>query len=349
MAFEVKLQPSGKTFMVEDGKSILTAALDAGISLAYSCRAGMCGTCKAVIASGEIDHGESSFSYLSAQERQSGVAMLCQARARSSLVVEAAELPMHDIVQPRITPARVAKLDKVADDVMVLKVRVPMNENLRFVAGQYIDVLLPGDERRSYSIATPPATEGVNELEFHIRHMPGGLFTDHVFSAMKLREILTLEGPFGTFFLREDSPKPIVCVASGTGAAPMQSMLEHIFKSGINQTRPVHFYWGGRTRNCLYMANLMSRWQEQHRNFSFIPVLSEATEQCQWSGRTGFVHQAVMQDFPDLSGHQVYACGSPAMVNAARSDFIQHRQLPETEFFADEFLSAADRAMTTAA
>lgn len=346
MGHEITLQPSGKKFQATTAVSILTSALESGISLSYSCRAGMCGTCKCKIAEGEVDHGESSLAYLTEAERSQGYAMLCQAKPKSDLVIEARELELADSVRPRVTPCRVAKLDRLADDVMGLRIRMPMNENLRFLAGQYIDFLLPGDERRSYSISTAPTAEGVTELEFHIRHMPGGIFTDHVFSGMKIRELHTIEGPFGTFFLREDSDKPIIFIASGTGAAPVKSMLADAFKKGINTRRPIHFYWGGRTRNCLYMADLMAQWQQEHENFVFVPVVSDATEQCAWQGRTGYVHQAVLDDFSDLAGHQVYACGSPVMVGAARRDFVAARSLDANEFFADEFLSAADRITT---
>jgi CDP-4-dehydro-6-deoxyglucose reductase len=208
-----------------------------------------------------------------------------------------------------------------------------------FLAGQYIDFLLKDGKRRSYSIATRPAPEGVTELELHIRHTPGGAFTDQVFGKLKERDILRFEGPLGTFYLREDSDKPIVMVASGTGFAPIKAMCESMLAKGIK--RPVTLYWGCRAKRDLYMLDVPSAWQDP--NLRFVPVLSDPTPECAWTGRSGFVHRAVMQDFPDLSGHQVYACGAPVMVDAARADFSAKCRLPEEEFFADSFLTEADK------
>jgi CDP-4-dehydro-6-deoxyglucose reductase len=216
--------------------------------------------------------------------------------------------------------------------------RLPMNENFRFLAGQYIDLLLKDGKRRSYSLAHPPRPEGVTYLELHVRHTPGGLFTDRVFSGMKVREILRFEGPLGTFYLRE-SEKPAVMVASGTGFAPLRAMCESALEKGLK--RPITLYWGCRAKRDLYMLDLPSSWNAP--GFKFIPVLSDPTPDCQWTGRTGFVHRAVMEDFPDMSGVQVYACGAPVMVDAARRDFSLHCSLPSEEFFADSFLTEADK------
>jgi len=224
----------------------------------------------------------------------------------------------------------------------VLGLRLPMNENFRFVAGQYLDFLLKDNQRRSYSIAVPPKPEGVTALELHVRHTPGGLFTDPAFSTLKVRDLLRFEGPLGTFYLREDSDKPIVLVASGTGFAPIKAICEYALAKKINEARPMTLYWGCRAKRDLYMLDVPLSWQAP--NFRFIPVLSDPTPECQWTGRTGFVHRAVMQDFPDLSGCQVYACGVPVMVDAARRDFSARCQLPPEEFFADSFLTAADVA-----
>jgi CDP-4-dehydro-6-deoxyglucose reductase len=242
-------------------------------------------------------------------------------------------------IRPRMIPCRVEKLDKPAPDVAVLGLRLPMNENFRFLPGQYIDLLLKDGKRRSYSIAVPPRPEGVTYLELHVRHTPGGLFSDHLFSKAKVRDILRFEGPLGTFFLREDSDKPIVMVASGTGFAPIKAMCEAAFEK--NLSRPVTLYWGCRARRDLYMLDLPQQWNRP--SFSFVPVLSDPTPECNWSGRTGFVHRAVMQDFADMSGVEVYACGAPVMVDAARADFGSQCGLPAEAFFADSFLTEADK------
>ena len=339
MSYKVTLKPSGHAFEVEEGKSILQAGLDAGWPMPYSCRTGVCRTCRGTIKEGTVDYGMVHPTYLPDSDKAKGYALLCQASPLSDLVIEVRELEGLAGIRPRMVPCRIEKLEKPAADVALLGLRLPMNENFRFLAGQYIDVLLKDGKRRSYSLAVAPKPEGVTYLELHVRHTPGGLFTDHVFGAAKVRDILRFEGPLGTFYLREDSDKPIVMVASGTGFAPIKAMCEAALARGL--ARPVTVYWGCRTRRDLYMLEVPQGWSDA--KLRFVPVLSEPTPECAWTGRTGFVHRAVMEDFPDLSGVQVYACGTPAMVEAARNDFTATCKLPAEEFFADSFLTEADR------
>jgi CDP-4-dehydro-6-deoxyglucose reductase len=340
MSHRVTLKPSGHAFDVAPGQNILQAGLDAGYQLPYSCRAGTCRTCKAVIREGKVDYGHVHPAYLSEADKANGQVLLCQAKPLGDLVVEVKELHGLGGIRPRKIPCRVERLEKAAPDVVVLGLRLPANEKFRFVAGQYIDFLLKDNQRRSYSIATAPDVEGVGALELHIRHTPGGLFTDQAFATLKVRDLLRFEGPLGTFYLREDSDKPIVLVASGTGFAPIKSICEYALAKGM--ARPMTLYWGCRAKRDLYMLEVPASWSAP--NFSFVPVLSDPTPECQWTGRTGFVHRAVMEDFPDLSGHQVYACGAPVMVDAARRDFSEKSHLPPDEFYADSFLTAADVA-----
>jgi CDP-4-dehydro-6-deoxyglucose reductase len=223
---------------------------------------------------------------------------------------------------------------------MALYLKLPANERLQFLPGQYLEFLLRDGSRRSFSMANAPHDDALVEL--HVRHVPGGQFTDHVFGKMKERDILRFEGPHGTFFLREDSDKPIVFVASGTGFAPIKSILQSAFAKGID--RPMVLYWGGRRPKDLYMNALADGWAAAHANFRYVPVISDALPEDGWRGRTGFVHRAVMADLPDLSGYQVYACGVPVMVDSARKDFVEQCGLPEDEFYADSFTTQADLA-----
>ena len=333
MTFTVTLQPSGHAFEVPEGTTILQAALDAGFSMPYSCRMGTCQSCRGTLLEGSVDYGFVHENYLPDSDKAKGYALLCQAQPLSDCTVEARELEAMEGIRPRVVPCRVASLSRPAPDVAILSLRLPMNENMRFLAGQYVDLLLKEGKRRSYSIASRPLPEGVIQIELHVRHTPGGLFTDHVFKAMKERDLLRFEGPLGTFYLREDSGKPIVMVASGTGFAPIKAMCEVAIAKGMK--RPITLYWGCRTKRDLYMLDLAASWP----HVKFVPVLSDES----WAGRTGFVHRAVMEDFPDLSGHQVYACGAPVMVDAARADFTSKCGLPPEEFLADAFLTEADR------
>ena len=342
MSYQVTLQPSQHQFSVEPDQSVLDAALAAGILLPYSCRSGACSTCKARVVSGTCDAGPTVAQVLAPREIADGYTLLCQARATSDLVVESREVRLASDIQVRKLPARVTEMRRAAPDVALLTLQLPAAEPFNFNAGQYVEVILKNGKRRSYSMANAPHLAG--KLELHVRHLPGGLFTDHVFgageTAMKEREILRLEGPHGTFFLREDSKKPIILLASGTGFAPIKAIVEHI--QHLQIARPVTLYWGGRRPVDLYMDGLAHEWAATMPDFSYVPVVSDALPEDAWSGRTGFVHQAVMQDFPDLSAHQVYACGVPIMVESARRDFVTKSGLPEDSFFADSFTSEAD-------
>jgi CDP-4-dehydro-6-deoxyglucose reductase len=338
---KVTVQPSGRAFEVQEGEAVLAAALRQDLVLPDGCRNGACGSCKAKIVEGRVDYGVYQKKALTDDERAQGKALLCQARPLSDLVVEARTISAAKDIQIKVLPCRVQRMDRLADDVIVLYLKLPANERLQFLAGQYVEFLLRDGSRRSFSMGNAPQDDEL--IQLHVRHLPGGQFTDHVFGKMKERDILRFEGPLGTFFLREDSQKPIVFVASGTGFAPIKSIIEHALHKGI--ARPMALYWGGRRPKDLYMNALPQQWATEHAQlFKYVPVISDALPEDGWTGRTGFVHRAVMQDFPDLSGHQVYACGIPVMVDAARRDFTAQCRLPEDEFYADSFTSQADLA-----
>jgi CDP-4-dehydro-6-deoxyglucose reductase len=331
MSYQVTLQPSGHQFTVQNGETVLEAALRENFALPYGCRNGACGACKGKVLDGRVDHGAHQDGTLTAEDKSKGLALFCTAKPLSDLVVEVKEISASKDIPVKTLPCRVEKMEKLAADVMALWLKLPSNERLQFMPGQYIDFLLKDGRRRSFSLANPPEDDGL--LELHIRHVPGGFFTDHVFNAMKAKEIMRINGPLGSFFLR-DSDKPVIFLAGGTGFAPIKSILLHAFKHGID--RQMVLYWGAKTRADLYQAELPDAWAKEHDHFSFVPVLSESRPEEAWPGRTGFAHQAVLTDFGDLSGYQVYACGAPVMVDAARKDFSA-RGLPEGEFFSDAF------------
>lgn len=333
----VTIQPSGHQFQVEDGEAVLTAALRQGLVLPYGCKNGACGSCKGKILSGTVDYGTYQPKALPEEDKAQGKALFCQARPLGDLVIEARTIGAAKDIQVKTLPCRVQKLERVTPDVMLLGLKLPANERLQFLAGQFLEFLLKDGKRRSFSMANAPHDDEL--IQLHVRHVPGGQFTDHVFGKMKERDILRFEGPLGTFFLREDSAKPIVFVASGTGFAPIKAIIEHALKKGIS--RPMTLYWGGRRPGDLYLHALATGWSAQGA-LQYVPVISDALPEDAWTGRTGFVHRAVMQDFPDLSAHQVYACGVPVMVDGARKDFTSQCGLPEDEFYADSFTTQAD-------
>lgn len=342
MSFTVTVQSGLHAFTVEPGTSLLDAAMEAGVVLPYSCRSGACSTCKGKVVSGSYDTSDSPARILSADELAAGYTLFCQAKPTSDLVIEAREVHMAGDIQIRKRPVRVVSVKKLTHDIAVLQVQLPPAEPFRYYAGQYIEFILKDGRRRSYSMANPPRDS--NLVDLHVRHMPGGAFTDLVFgegeTPMKPREVLRIEGPFGSFFLREESRKPIVFLASGTGFAPIKAIIEHMMERG--DSRKVVLYWGGRRPEDLYMLDSAQGWAQQWEGFTYVPVVSEPRAGDGWTGRAGFVHQAVLDDFADLSGYQVYACGAPVMVESARRDFVAQAGLPEEEFFADAFTSAAD-------
>ena len=342
MPFTVTVQPSGRSFSVERDEPILHAAIRSGIGLPYGCKDGACGSCKSRLLEGRVIHGAHQAKALSAEEEAAGFMLTCCAAPQSDVVIEARTVPGAGEFPVRKMPARVMAIARPAPDVAVLTLQLPANEVLRYHAGQYVEFILRDGARRSYSMANAPHTQSDKPaIELHIRHMPGGKFTEHVFGAMKEKEILRVEGPFGSFFLREDSDKPIVLLASGTGFAPIKAIIEYLEFKGL--TRPAVLYWGCRSKADLYLHDWAEAAAARLPNLRYVPVLSEPKPEDGWKGRTGLVHQAVMADLPDLSGHQVYACGAPIMVESARKDFLARCGLPADEFYADSFTSEADK------
>ena len=340
MTFQVTVQPSGHQFSCDADETVLAAAIRAGVGLPYGCKNGACGSCKGKVVSGTVQHKAHQQRALTPDEEAAGFSLFCCATTEADLVIEAREVAGSSDYPIKKMPSRVTTIDKVAPDVVVLTLQLPASERLHYRAGQYIEILLRDNKRRSYSMASAPADGG--PVTLHIRHLPGGLFTDQVFGSMKERDILRFEGPMGTFFLREDSDKPVVLLASGTGFAPLKAIVEHMING--QSPRPITLYWGARRPHDLYMDALCRQWAADLPQFTYVPVVSEALPEDAWEGRTGFVHQAVIADLPDMSAYQVYACGAPVMVDAAHRDFVQLCQLPADEFFADAFTTEADLA-----
>lgn len=332
MPYHVTIQPSGHEFQVGENEAVLDAALrEKGYALPYGCRNGTCGSCMGKILSGTVRYSDGRPPGLSEREQAKGQALLCQARPCSDLVIEAREVKTGDIAVKTL-PCRVEKRELLAPDVMRLYLKVPNTERLQFLAGQYVDILLADGRRRGFSLANPPHADDL--LELHVRQVPGGFFTGYVFERMKDKALLRFQGPLGTFFLREDSPRPIILIGGGTGFAPLKGMLEHAFH--IRLDRLLHLYWGARAKVDLYLDELPRRWAEEQPNFRYTPVLSEPRPEDAWEGRTGWVHEAVAADQPDLSGYDVYMSGPPPMIAAAKRTFAA-QGLPAEQLFYDSF------------
>lgn len=337
LPLKVRIEPSGHEFETTPGETVLAAALREGFHLPYSCRNGACGTCKGQIVSGTVVHGDYEAKALSAAEKAAGKALFCRAVPEGPIVIEAREIGAARGIVIKTLPARVARMEKLAPDVMRLFLKLPQNERLQYLAGQYVDILLRDGRRRGFSVANAPVDDEF--LELHIRHVPGGLFSGHVFEGMKERALVRFEGPLGTFFLREDSVRPVILMAGGTGFAPMKAIIEQSFRA--SPQRPLHLYWGARSRVDLYLHDLALEWARVRPDFQYTPVLSEPALGDAWAGRVGYVHEAVAADIVDLSAYEVYASGPPQMIEAARRRFGD-QGLRADAFYSDAFEYARD-------
>ncbi len=346
MSFSVTVLPSGRTFTANADEALLAAAIRQGIGLPYGCKDGACGSCKSKKLEGSVVHGPHQLKALSAEEAEQGFILTCCGVAHSDVVIESRQVTDESAFPIKKMPTRVNSLTKASHDVMLLRLQLPAADVFKYHAGQYVEFLLRDGDRRAYSMGNAPHTQLDNPgVELHIRHMPGGKFTDHVFGPMKEKEILRIEGPFGSFYLREESVKPMVLLASGTGFAPIKAIIEHLQFKSI--TRSVILYWGGRRPADLYMHDWVLDKVAEMPNLRYVPVISDASPEDAWTGRTGFVHRAVLQDFADLSAFQVYACGAPIVVDSAQADYLA-AGLPADEFFADSFVTEKDKAQAAA-
>ena len=337
MSHRVRLQPSGHEFVVEPGESMLEAALRQGLALPYGCRNGTCAACAGELVSGTIAYPAGPPAALPADGSAPARVLLCQAAPETDCEVEVREVDEARDIVVRTLPVRVARIEGVAHDVTVLRLKLPAAERLQFLAGQYIDLLLKDGRRRSFSLANAPHDDEF--LELHVRRVPGGRFSDQLLSDMKEKALLRFEGPLGSFFLREDSDRPAILVAGGTGFAPIKSIVEHAIARGF--TRRFHVFWGVRALRDLYMGDRARSWADANANIEFTPVLSEPQDDDQWDGATGFVHEAVLARYPDLSTHEVYMSGPPPMIDAARSAF-REAGLARDALFFDSFDYASD-------
>ena len=332
--YTVTIEPSGHTFKVDRDETILDAALRHNIGLPYGCRDGKCGSCLAFLLEGDVGYSDDSIPAL--EGAAANACLVCKALPASDIVLEVREVEATAELEVRQLPCRVVRIDNLAHDVVRLLLKLPENQRLQFLAGQYLDFILPNGSHRAFSIANAPHDDEF--IELHVRHVSGGVFTDTVFSTMEEKAILRIQAPLGTFVLREDSERPMIFMGGGTGFAPLKGMLEHAFHTGMD--RPMWLYWGVRAQRDLYLPDLPTRWARDHDNFRFVPVLSEPD--ADWQGRRGFVHEAVVEDHPDMSGFDVYMAGPPVMVEAGRDAFLE-AGLTMEYMFSDAFEYAAPR------
>lgn len=348
MAYGITLQPGNHNFPAETSETILDAALKHGHTIPFSCRDGVCGMCKGRVVQGSVDHGKVTDSMLNAAERAAGMALFCCAKPKSNLVIErptgipAFAMPTFNMPVDRDIPevmdiptrtisCRVEKMEKMSDDVILLCLKLPAKETMQFLAGQHINILTEDGRQLKFPLANAPHDNKF--LQLHIRNIPGSAFTQHVFTKMKKRDTVRISEAFGTFHLRKGSKKPIIFVASGTGIAAVKAIIEHSLHARMDI--PMHVYWGARNRAEIYLPDFAK--QLQALGIFLTVVLSEPLAEDLWRGKTGLAHQAVAENYSDLSGHRAYVCGSPSMVESAKRDFTTRLGLPVDEFFSGSF------------
>ncbi len=328
MSFKVHVEPSGHEFCVDADESILDAAVRQGVNLTYGCRNGFCGECKSTLLEGDVSYADGTPPAL--EELPENSCLTCKAIPSTDIRLESKEIVEAADIEIREFPCRVDKIEHLNDDVIRLYLKLPEGERLQFLAGQYLNFILEDGSKRAFSIANAPHND--DYIELHIRHVAGGSFTDFLFDGMEEKTILRLEAPLGSYFLREESSRPVIFMGGGTGFAPLKGIIEHAFEIGID--RPMHLYWGVRAKQDLYLPEMPEAWAREHANFSYTPVLSEPDTG--WEGKNGWVHDQVISDTPDLSGHEVYMSGPPPMIQAGKETFLAHG-LSEEHLFSDSF------------
>lgn len=332
LSYRIHVLPSGRHFNAESTENLIDAALRQGLVLPYGCRNGSCGRCKGKVVVGEVTWLPHQDSVLSQEERDAGMVLFCSVMPRSDLTIEAREIRVTGDIPARKMRVKVDALEWLAHDVVRLFLKLPAGQRLQYLAGQYLDILLPAGKRRSFSIANSP--QSGDRIELHIRNLEGGAFSGQLLGGVQEKSLLHIEAPFGQFYLREDVLHPLILVAGGTGFAPIKAIIEQALSLEVK--RSMTLYWGVRAVRDLYLAQLPERWAREHANFRFVPVLSQPEPTDAWLGRTGWVHQAVLTDHPDFSAFDIYAAGPPPMVKATY-DALVARALPPSQFFSDPF------------
>jgi CDP-4-dehydro-6-deoxyglucose reductase len=333
MTYTITNRRNDTSFPVNEGETILDAALRDNRIYPYGCRSGVCGACKCELVSGSVDYGDYEDFALPDDEKKQGKVLLCQATALEDVAIDVDEIMTGTSIQIKMLPCRVGKLERLAEDVIQLFLTLPKTQKFNFIAGQYIDIILKDGQRRSFSIANLPENAAEEGLELHIRHVPDGHFTPRVFDSMKERDLLRFEGPFGTYFLQSEVETPIIMVAGGTGFSPVKGLVEQAMQQ--NPDYQIHLFWGARDIQDLYMNSLAREWAEKYTGFTYTPVLSESKSDG-WSGETGFVHEAVSRSYEDVTGYDIYASGPPIMVDSVR-DTLKAKGMDSQRFYFDSF------------
>jgi len=333
--YTIKILPSELSFSVDKKETVLQAALRQDFKFPYACDNGACYACEGKLMAGEIklrNSGQIISAPESEDESKFAKTLFCMAVPQTNLVIEVKKLLTPNEMPLRKAACQIKSVTPLSRDVKIVKLLLPAGKKFDYCPGQYLEVNLQKNGKCAFSIANAP---GSREIELHIRHLPDGASSDELDDWLQNESILKIELPLGDCILKPTNENTLIFLAGSTGFAPFKAMLEHAFNTKRDQK--IVLYWGGRCVEDLYLHDLLLDWDKKHSHFDYIPVISEPETQTQWSGRTGLVHLAVLEDFKDFSqGIEVYAGGSPGMVYAALDAFIE-KGLPEDHIYSDVF------------
>jgi len=342
MSYQLTIEPLGQTITIEDGQTILDASLRAGIYLPHACCHGLCATCKIQVVDGEIEHGEASNFALMDYEREEGKCLACCAIPSSDLVIEA---EIDEDPDALFLPVRdfIGKVSQIVDLTPTIKaIHLELDHEMRFQAGQYINLFLPdGEQSRAFSIANPPEdNQSVKKLELNIRMVPGGKATTWIHQQLKVGESVKIAGPYGRFFVRKSTAKPSLFMAGGSGLSSPRSMIHDLLNEGSDH--PITLVYGARNLSELYYHNEFLEMSRKYSNFTYVPALSDEVKELPWDGFNGYVHDAAKAHFSnDFREMKAYLCGPPVMIEACIATLMQGR-LFERDIYTEKFFSAAD-------
>jgi phenol hydroxylase P5 protein len=344
--YQLTIEPLGTTIEVEEGQTVLDAALRQGIYLPHACGHGLCGSCKVQVCDGEVDHGAANPFALMDFERDEGKTLACCCTLQSDITIEADidEEPDAETIPVKDFAATVTRIEDLTPTIKALY--LALDKPLHFQAGQYVQLEIPGlGQSRAFSIANAPTDVSASGgIELHVRRVPGGAGTEYLHKQLKTNDRLRLSGPYGRFFVRQSAQRPLVFMAGGSGLSSPRSMILDLLEHGC--TLPITLVYGQRCLEELYHDDQFRALAEQHPNFTYVPVLSNEPEDSAWTGARGFVHDAAKAHFGgDFTGHKAYLCGPPPMVEACIGTLMQGR-LFERDIYTEKFLSAADANAT---
>ena len=334
--FSVVVKNRGEPLQVEMGRTILETALAAGVDYPHGCRTGNCGACKSVLHSGNVEMSPFSEFALSSEEQDRGLILACRSVPWSDCVVSPVDSDEAVTHASRHLTCTVVDITQATHDIRIIRLEICSGGPYDFSPGQYAQLIFDGLPSRDFSMASQP---GQDIVEFHIRLVPGGAVSPYITEILRVGHKVVLNGPHGTAYFRPSHTGPIIAAAGGSGLAPIKSIIDSALAKGARQD--IHLYFGVRDERDLYMEDYFEMISSEYTNFTFVPVLSEPSGITK--RRTGYIAEALEQDFVDLDGFKIYLAGPPMMVETAVASVIS-MGIHQHNIHADAFYTEAEKA-----